>query len=289
MDDNVENIQVRLNTLWTLLCTQMIFMAQVGYMMKETGTIKMQNNNVVLLKTILVISVSFLTFFMIGFGFSVKAQGGLFGDANFFGVNITTQEYLMFIFYVSLCVKMAVIATGAIAERTNISTYIFFSFINSGFIFPVGLAWCWSDGWLENMGFIDIGGAGVVHIMGGIAGFFGTLLIGPRIGLFRKDEEMEYVLDEELILDDALLYISSKKEEKSRDESKEKIERKESMNRVKFGFENEGLLVDNKNFERLVHKIALDMIKKDFDEKYQKYDAVFLDKKEKEKQKEEAN
>lgn len=113
----------------------------------------------------------------------------------------------MFIFYVGLCVKMAAIATGAIAERTNISTYIFFSFINSGFIFPVGLAWCWSDGWLQNMGFIDIGGAGVVHIMGGVAGFIGTWLIGPRVGLFRKDKELEYLLDEELILEETLLYL----------------------------------------------------------------------------------
>lgn len=94
---------------------------------------------------------------------------------------------------------MAVIATGAIAERTSISTYIFFSFINSGFIFPVGLAWCWHDGWLENIGFLDSGGAGVVHIMGGVAGFIGTLLLGPRIGLFRKETTLEYLLDDDLV------------------------------------------------------------------------------------------
>ena len=192
--------------------------------MKETGTIKIQNNNVVLLKTILVVSVSSLTFFMIGYGFSIEAQGGLFGDSKFFGRGFLLEDFLLFVFYVSLCVKMAVIATGAIGERTGISTYIFFSFINSGFIFPIGLAWCWSDGWLVNHGFIDIGGAGVVHIMGGVAGFFGTLLIGPRIGLFRKDTDMAFVLDEELILDDALLYISSKKEERSKS-SKDKDKR----------------------------------------------------------------
>jgi ammonia channel protein AmtB len=48
-------------------------------MMKETGTIKMKNNSVILLKTILVISVSSLTFFIGGFGLSMEAMGGLFG------------------------------------------------------------------------------------------------------------------------------------------------------------------------------------------------------------------
>jgi len=182
----------------------MIIMSQAGYMMKETGTIKMQNNNIVLLKTILVVSVSCLSFFLIGFGFSVEAGGGLFGISHFFGTSYEFEEFMLFIFYFSLCVKMAVIATGSIAERTNISTYIFFSFINSGFIFPVGLAWCWNDGWLQNIGFIDIGGAGIVHVMGGIAGFIGTLIIGPRIGLFHKDKKLEYVLEEDLVLEEVL-------------------------------------------------------------------------------------
>lgn len=53
--------------------------------MKEIGSIKMQNNNIVLIKTVLVISVSSLSFFFIGFGFSENADGGLFGDRLFFG------------------------------------------------------------------------------------------------------------------------------------------------------------------------------------------------------------
>ena len=93
---------------------------------------------------------------------------------------------------------MAVIATGSIAERTDISTYLAFSLINSGFIFPVGLAWCWNEGWLEVLGFIDIGGAGIVHVMGGMAGFIGTWLIGPRIGLYFKEKKLDYILDEDM-------------------------------------------------------------------------------------------
>ena len=41
--------------------------------MKETGSIKMKQNSVILLKTILVVAKSSLTFFVVGFGFSIKA------------------------------------------------------------------------------------------------------------------------------------------------------------------------------------------------------------------------
>ena len=100
----------------------------------------------------------------------------------------------------ALCIKNSVIATGSIGERIEIDRYIFFSFLTSGFIVPLGLAWCWNDGWLQNMGFIDYGGCAIVHVMGGLSGLIGTYLIGPRIGLFHSDSELNYIhSDEELI------------------------------------------------------------------------------------------
>jgi len=184
MDSRVQEIGRILDTVWIIIVTISVLLAQVGFIMKETGSIKMVRNTAVLLKTILVIGVSSLTYFIVGFGFSIEAEGGLMGQGHFFGYNYTYTHYSHFVFYLSLCVMMATIATGSIAERTHTDTYIFFSFVTSGFIFPLGLAWCWNDGWLQNQGFKDYGGASLVHLMGGVAGFVGTYLIGPRIGLF---------------------------------------------------------------------------------------------------------
>ena len=111
----------------------------------------------------------------------------MIGQDNFIGLNYSSQDYTRFIYYLSLSVMMTAIATCSIAERTSTDTYIFFSFVTSGFIFPLGLAWCWNDGWLQNIGYIDYGGASIVHIMGGLAGFIGTYIIGPRIGIFSPD------------------------------------------------------------------------------------------------------
>jgi hypothetical protein len=36
--------------------------------------------------------------------------------------------------------------------------------------------------------------------MGGLAGYMGTLMIGPRVGLFSPDTKLRYILDEEKFL-----------------------------------------------------------------------------------------
>ena len=115
----------------------------------------------------------------------MDANGGLLGAKRYLGINYNEEHYLLYIYYFALCVKMSVIATGSIGERVEIDRYIFFSFLTSGFIFPLGLAWCWNDGWLQNLGFKDYGGVSIVHVMGGLSGFVGTYIIGPRIGLYK--------------------------------------------------------------------------------------------------------
>ena len=200
MEKTIIDLNTVLHTVWIIICTVMVILSQVGYMMKETGTIKMKNNSVILLKTILVISVSSITFFLFGFGFALEAKGGIVGQDHFIGVNYIYADYTKFIFYFALCVKMSVIATGSIGERIEIDRYLFFSFLNSTFIFPLGLAWCWNNGWLQNMGFIDYGGVAIVHLMGGLSGFVGTYLIGPRIGLFNSKNAISYIADDDKFL-----------------------------------------------------------------------------------------
>ena len=70
------------------------------------------------------------------------------------------------------------------AERTKLEAYIIFSFFNTiVFCFPAH--WVWGDnGWLANMGFIDIAGCGPVHLVGGVTGLVATLVLKPRQGRF---------------------------------------------------------------------------------------------------------
>ena len=49
----------------------------------------------------------------------------------------------------------------------------------ASFIYPVVVAWTWGSGWLSHYGFHDFAGTGIVHLVGGIAGFWGALELGP--------------------------------------------------------------------------------------------------------------
>ena len=63
------------------------------------------------------------------------------------------------------------------------------------FIYPIAAGWIWGGGWLANLGrsvglgngAVDFAGSGAVHIIGGLIGLTGALVIGPRIGKFNKD------------------------------------------------------------------------------------------------------
>lgn len=75
--------------------------------------------------------------------------------------------------------------------------YLIYSSFLTGFVYPVVSHWFWSgDGWagaakshgdlLFGSGAIDFAGSGVVHMVGGIAGLWGALIEGPRIGRFDR-------------------------------------------------------------------------------------------------------
>ena len=53
-----------------------------------------------------------------------------------------------------------------------------------GIIYPVASSWVWGGGWLGEMGFKDFAGSGVVHLLGGLGGFVGTVILGPRLNYF---------------------------------------------------------------------------------------------------------
>ena len=50
-------------------------------------------------------------------------------------------------------------------------------------IYPVAAHWVWNtQGWMFQNGLIDLAGSGVVHVIGGFAGFANLVLIGKRYG-----------------------------------------------------------------------------------------------------------
>lgn len=79
MSKRIDGLLRICDSVWLVVCTVMVILAQVGFLMREVGSIKMYRNTVVQIKTILVISMSSLTFFAAGYGFSSEANGGIVG------------------------------------------------------------------------------------------------------------------------------------------------------------------------------------------------------------------
>ena len=107
---------------------------------------------------------------------------------------------MIWIFQFSFAATSATIVSGSLAERTQLPAYMGFSILMTGFIYPVVVGWCWGGGWLgdageDSKGFHDFAGTGIVHMVGGVAGFCGALVIGPRHGKEKNQQDRRSVTD----------------------------------------------------------------------------------------------
>lgn len=81
----------------------------------------------------------------------------------------------------------ALIPLGSGAERWRLSSICASTAVMAGIAFPVFAHWAWAGGWLAKLGFIDTGGAGVIHALGGLTGLAVVWLLGPRRGKYSSE------------------------------------------------------------------------------------------------------
>jgi Amt family ammonium transporter len=132
------------------------------------------------------ICVSTLSFYFCGYAFSTNAKGGLIGNGNFFTIGFDSAAYLDWFFKYSLCSASTTIVSGSLAERTFVDSYIGFTLLMTTLIYPIASSWILGNGWLTSIGFHDAAGASYIHLLGGVCGLVGTVLLGPRTGIFDK-------------------------------------------------------------------------------------------------------
>jgi Amt family ammonium transporter len=89
----------------------------------------------------------------------------------------------------------ATIPTGAMAERWKFLAFFVYGFFISMLIYPIFGNWVWGGGWLSQLGTnfglghgaVDFAGSSVVHMTGGVTALAGAIVLGPRIGKYKKD------------------------------------------------------------------------------------------------------
>lgn len=182
-----------------LIAGVVVFLMQSGFALLESGTVRFKNYQNVLLKNCLDACIGGIVWWAFGYGIAYGEGNGFFGEKFYFGIGFEEKEnnaqYGNWFFQFAFAATAATIVSGSLAERVNIGNYLLFSFLMTGFIYPVVVASTWAaDGWLVTgewnggVGYEDFAGSGIVHLTGGVAGFIGAWIIGPRIGLYPEED-----------------------------------------------------------------------------------------------------
>ena len=166
-----------------------------GFGLLEAGAVSAKNEVNIMVKNAVDVIFGGLTYWAFGYGLSFGMDSGTNGftgigkwlvDATPDAMGVT---FSTFIFQLSFATTATTIVSGAMAERTKLSAYIIFSFINT-VVYCIPAHWIWAEnGFLQVIGCIDIAGSGGVHLVGGTAGLVATLMLGPRKGRYEEKEE----------------------------------------------------------------------------------------------------
>jgi Amt family ammonium transporter len=92
-----------------------------------------------------------------------------------------------FLFQGMFAATAATIVSGAVAERIKLKSFMLFTIIYVGLIYPIIGSWKWGGGFLDKWGFYDFAGSTLVHSVGGWAALIAVYLLGARVGKFNSD------------------------------------------------------------------------------------------------------
>ena len=190
------------NNVWMMLCTALVFFMHLGFSLLEIGLTRQKNTINILFKNVFIICVGLLLYY-IG-GFNLMYPGFEDGDGGFFkfaGFGIGAPEGGMtpayadggytwwtdFLFQGMFAATAATIVSGAVAERIKLNSFMIFTVLYVGFVYPIVGAWKWGGGFLDGMGFYDFAGSTLVHGVGRWAALVAIWLLGARIGKFDEN------------------------------------------------------------------------------------------------------
>ena len=189
-----------MNTLFIVFCGVLVMWMTAGFAMVEAGYVREKNVVNQCAKNIGLFAIASTAFVITGYGFMFPngswIMTGILGFDGAIQINDVVEGGTEFtgrghagasdIFFQSMfCVAIASIVSGTIAERMKIAPFFIFTAIFTAIIYPVQASWTWGGGFLASeLGFIDLAGSSVIHVVGGTAALTGALFVGSRRGRF---------------------------------------------------------------------------------------------------------
>lgn len=221
-------ISYSIDSLFLFLSAVLVIFMQAGFAMVEVGLNSAKNAVNILFKNTIDFCLGVTLYYVIGYALMYPGAdfaGGFFGYLQpDFTAEVTADDIKAgfstaagtlrklhpqadFLFQAAFCATAATIVSGAVAGRLKFSSYLIYTAILTGFIYPVVGYWKWGGGWLAAMGFHDFAGSLVVHACGGFAGLAGAMVLGPRIGRYTPDGRSVPILGHNLTLSTLGVFI----------------------------------------------------------------------------------
>jgi Amt family ammonium transporter len=195
----METTLLTVNNVWMMICTALVFIMHLGFSFLEIGLTRQKNTINILFKNFFIITMGLLVYCIGGFNLMYPGfEEGASGILKFAGFGITAPEGGMdfgyanggytwwtdFLFQGMFAATAATIVSGAVAERIKLSSFMIFSIIYVGLVYPIVGSWKWGGGFLDGWGFYDFAGSTLVHSVGGWAALIAIYILGARVGKF---------------------------------------------------------------------------------------------------------
>ena len=198
METQVIELAYALDTFYFLVMGAFVMWMAAGFSMLEAGLVSTKSTVEILTKNIALYSIASIMYMIGGYNLMYPSDGtGVIPAVSFFlggdnavedvvasGGDIYYSGLSDFFFQVVFVATAMSIVSGAVAERMKLSSFLIFSIVMTGLIYPLQGYWKWGGGFLDAAGFQDFAGSGVVHLCGAAAALAGVLLLGARSGKY---------------------------------------------------------------------------------------------------------
>ncbi|WP_290651713.1 ammonium transporter [Aquisalimonas sp.] len=205
--DQVIEVAYALDTFYFLLSGALVMWMAAGFTMLESGLVRSRNTTEILTKNVALYSIACIMYLFIGYqvmyggspsgifpalGFGLDADNSvadvLGSDGEIYYSN--TSDFFFQVVFVATAMS---IISGAVAERMKLWSFLAFAVVMTGVIYPVQGYWTWGGGWLDQLGYADYAGSGIVHMTGGAAALAAVLILGPRKGKYGADGKVRAI------------------------------------------------------------------------------------------------
>jgi Amt family ammonium transporter len=205
--EDILNLRYALDTFYFLVSGALVMWMAAGFAMLEAGLVRSKNTTEILTKNISLYAIACIMYMLVGYNimYPGEAVSAYWPGMSFLlGADNNPAEVLQtdpgawydgsyysvradFFFQVVFVATAMSIVSGAVAERMKLWPFLAFCVVLTGFIYPIQGFWKWGGGFLDELGFNDFAGSGVVHLTGASAALAGVLLLGARKGKYSKD------------------------------------------------------------------------------------------------------